>query len=131
MLKPSIVARDPDFIKDVLITNFNSFRANDIYVSKKNDPLLATNPFFSVDDEWRESRKTILPAFTQSKVKANDLTVLILRNFLILIHFQIKNITPVINGVASDFVKYLHSFPANTDFNAKNVGECNLHLIWI
>lgn len=68
MLKPAILARDPDLIKDILITNFNSFRDNDAYLSKKNDPLSATNPFFVSDDEWRTSRKTIVPAFSQSKV---------------------------------------------------------------
>lgn len=67
-MKPAIMARDPDFIKDVLITNFNSFRDNDNNLSKKHDPLTATNPFFTRDDEWRESRKTILPAFSQNKV---------------------------------------------------------------
>lgn len=69
MLKPAILARDPDLIKDILITNFNSFRDNDNYLSKKHDPLTATNPFFVRDDEWRESRKTLMPAFSQNKVK--------------------------------------------------------------
>lgn len=68
MMRPSIVVRDPDLIKDILITQFDSFRANDFNLSKKYDPLLATNPFFTIDDEWREGRKTILPAFSQSKV---------------------------------------------------------------
>lgn len=61
-------ARDPDLIKDVLISEFNSFRSNDFNLSKKYDPLLAPNPFFTVDDEWREGRKTIIPAFSQNKV---------------------------------------------------------------
>lgn len=73
MFKPAVLVRDPDFIKDLLITNFNSFSDNDSYLSKKNDPLVATNPFFVEGDEWRESRKTILPAFSQSKVILNIL----------------------------------------------------------
>lgn len=68
-MTPSIVARDPDLIKDILITEFNSFRSNDFKLSRKYDPLLATNPFFVSDDEWREGRKSILPAFSQNKVK--------------------------------------------------------------
>lgn len=69
LMKPAIMARDPDFIKDILITNFNCFRDNDVHLSKKYDPLTATNPFFVRDDEWRTSRKTILPAFSHIKVK--------------------------------------------------------------
>lgn len=68
MLKPAILARDPDLIKDIMITNFNSFRDNDIVLSKKHDPLIASNPFFTRDEEWRDGRKMIIPAFSQNKV---------------------------------------------------------------
>lgn len=67
-LKPAIIPRDPDLIKDILVTNFNSFRNNETQISKKHDPLSATNPFFNQDDEWREGRKAISPMFSQSKV---------------------------------------------------------------
>ncbi|XP_055306508.1 probable cytochrome P450 6a13 [Sitodiplosis mosellana] len=100
MLKPTILARDPDLIKDIMITNFNSFRDNDFALSKKHDPLFASNPFFTRDEEWREGRKMILSAFSQSKI---------------------KSIMPVMNGVGDDFVKYIKSFPTNTDFNAKDI----------
>lgn len=90
MMQPAIVARDPgeeiwnehfqkqfemnnfkcfaDLIKRILINEFDSFRYNDFRLSKIHDPLLSTNPFFTNDDEWKESRKTILPAFSQTKV---------------------------------------------------------------
>lgn len=68
MIKPAILLRDPDLIKDVLITNFNCFRDNDVEISKKYDPLFAVNPFFHQNEEWREGRKMILPAFSQTKV---------------------------------------------------------------
>lgn len=71
MLRPAIIARDPDLIKDILITNFNKFRNNDFLLSKKQDPLSANIPFFAKDEEWKESRKTILPAFSTNKVKSN------------------------------------------------------------
>lgn len=67
-MRPAIVLRDPDLIKEVLVTNFNCFRNNDINISKRFDPLTATNPFVNEDDEWKESRKTISPMFSQSKV---------------------------------------------------------------
>lgn len=69
MLKPAILTRDADLIKDILVTNFNSFRNNEMQLSKKYDPLSATNPFFNRDDEWKEGRKAISPMFSQIKVK--------------------------------------------------------------
>lgn len=69
MLMPAVLARDPDFIKDVLITEFNKFRDNDFNLSKKQDPLTATNPFFVRDEVWKENRRRILPTFAQTKVK--------------------------------------------------------------
>lgn len=80
-MRPAIVARDPDLIKDVLITEFNSFRSNDFNLSKKYDPLLATNPFFTVDDEWREGRKTLIPAVSQNKVKYTQFIYRVLIDF--------------------------------------------------
>lgn len=68
MLKPSILIRDPDLLKDVLLTHFNSFRNNDVVISSRYDALTATNPFFKDDDEWRDARKTISPMLSQSKV---------------------------------------------------------------
>ncbi|XP_031635618.1 cytochrome P450 6B1-like [Contarinia nasturtii] len=100
MFKPAVLIRDPDLVKDVMITNFNSFRDNDFALSKKFDPLFATNPFLTRDEEWREGRKMILPAFSQSKI---------------------KSMMPVMKGVGTDFIKFLKSYPANTDFNAKHI----------
>lgn len=68
MLKPAILVRDPDLIKDLVTTNFYSFHNNDAVISKRYDSLSATNPFFKGGDEWREARKTISPMFSQSKV---------------------------------------------------------------
>lgn len=68
LLRPAIVARDPDLIKDILITNFNSFRHNDLKLSKRHDPLTAINPFVATDEAWSEGRKIVLPVFCQSKV---------------------------------------------------------------
>lgn len=57
MFQPAIMLRDPDLIKDILITDFNHFRNNEFQVTKKNDPLAAASPFFSKDEEWQEGRK--------------------------------------------------------------------------
>lgn len=69
MFTPSIVLRDADLVKDVLINKFDSFHYNAFKVSKKYDELMSANPFFQEEDGgWKEARKTMLPAFSQSKV---------------------------------------------------------------
>ncbi|XP_031625910.1 cytochrome P450 9e2-like [Contarinia nasturtii] len=100
MMKPAVLLRDPELIKDVTTTNFNSFRNNDANISKRFDPLTATNPFFSEDDDWKEGRKSISPMFSQNRL---------------------KNILPVMNEVADDFIKFIKSYPTNTNFNAKDL----------
>lgn len=100
MMRPSIVVRDPDLIKDILITEFDSFRANDFNLSRKYDPLLAQNPFFNIDDDWREGRKTIIPAFSQSKI---------------------KSLMPAMNDVGENFVKFIRSYSSDEDVNAKDL----------
>lgn len=62
------MACDPDLIKDILITQFNKFQDNELKMCKKQDPLAAANPSFEKRDQWKQSRKTILPALSSSKV---------------------------------------------------------------
>lgn len=100
MFQPAILLRDPDLIKDILINDFNHFRNNEFQVSKKHDPLTAASPFFSKDEEWQLSRKAISPLFSSSRM---------------------KSVLPMINDVAAGFIKYVNSFPANTDFDAKEI----------
>lgn len=67
-LQPAIVLRDPDLIKDVLIKDCSSFHANDIHLDKKHDPLLATNPFLTTDEDWKRGRSILVPIFSANKV---------------------------------------------------------------
>lgn len=69
------MARDPDLIKDILVTNFNSFRHNDLKLSKKYDPLTAINPYVARDAAWSEGRKIILPVFSPNNVSQMDFFV--------------------------------------------------------
>lgn len=78
MMKPAILLHDLDLIKDVLIKDFDYFRQNDFVLSHKLDPLLAVNPFFTMDEKWKEGRKTLMPAFSSNKVISKVLIVLVL-----------------------------------------------------
>lgn len=68
ILKPGIVLRDPELIKDVLIKNFNSVHENDVSLSRRYDPLLVANPFLTNEDEWRRNRNVLTVIFSLNKV---------------------------------------------------------------
>ncbi|XP_070494191.1 probable cytochrome P450 28d1 [Chironomus tepperi] len=70
-LKPYFLVIDPELLKKILITDFKVFRNNDFskMVSKRRDPILALNPFFMVDDFWKEKRAEVTPALTKNKLK--------------------------------------------------------------
>ncbi|XP_031632668.1 probable cytochrome P450 6a13 [Contarinia nasturtii] len=97
---PAILARDADLVKDVMITNFNIFRENGVKASKKYDPLLAANPFFALDEEWKTLRKQLTPSFSPSKL---------------------KTISPMMTGVGDEFIKFIKSYTSDHDFEAKHL----------
>lgn len=70
LLRPAIVLRDPELIKDILIKDAYSFNSNEaasVFDSKK-DPLLSWNPFVCSGDKWRRGRNILNPLFTANKV---------------------------------------------------------------
>lgn len=67
--EPTIIVRDVDLIKKILIEDFDSFSTNEWKVNDKSNPLLATSPCFTSDNEWKINRNTLLPVFTPDKVK--------------------------------------------------------------
>uniref|UniRef100_A0A1B0GGQ8 Cytochrome n=1 Tax=Lutzomyia longipalpis TaxID=7200 RepID=A0A1B0GGQ8_LUTLO len=70
--KPKVFITDPEFSKKVLTTNFRNFRNNEEcdMVDEKSDPIVALNPFWMRDDEWKRIRQEITPAFSNNRVKA-------------------------------------------------------------
>ncbi|XP_063370810.1 cytochrome P450 6B7-like [Cydia amplana] len=67
--KKSLVIRDPDLIKRVLMTDFNKFYLRAINPHKKVEPMLK-NLFFADGDLWKLLRQRMTPAFTSGKLKA-------------------------------------------------------------
>lgn len=67
---PSILIRDLNLLKSILIENFDHFRDNDFKIDVKLDPILSKNPSFSEGNQWQIHRKQISPVFTPSKVKS-------------------------------------------------------------
>lgn len=117
--------RDPELIKDILVTNFNSFRNNDIAISTKYDQLSAVNPFFKEDDEWRESRRAISPMFSQTKVcvilEIIRCQIIFVVNFLVFSFLQLKAAMPAMCSVATELINFIKLSEANADLNAKDV----------
>lgn len=70
MRTPQLLAIEPEFIKNVMITNFKNFHENDFFdvVDKETDSIFGRNPFFLQGEEWKEKRAEITPAFTPSRV---------------------------------------------------------------
>ncbi|CAG9805404.1 unnamed protein product [Chironomus riparius] len=85
---PRLVVLEPELIKDVLIRKFNNFRNSEFVdmIDVKQDPLFAKNPFFLKDEEWKEKRAEITPAFTVNRM---------------------KSLYPLIQDVSARMVKYI------------------------
>ncbi|XP_076394216.1 cytochrome P450 9e2-like [Megachile rotundata] len=69
MTTPVLLIRDPHLSKIVLQKNFSSFQDTGVRIHPDKDPLLSTNPFFSTGEVWSNSRKRLVSAFTNVKLK--------------------------------------------------------------
>lgn len=67
--RPSYVIRDPELIKQIGITDFESFRNHRFQFDEDVDPMVARNLFSMRDEKWRRMRATMSPAFTGNKMR--------------------------------------------------------------
>ncbi|XP_071448007.1 cytochrome P450 9e2-like [Hetaerina americana] len=67
--RPSLILRDPELIKEVLVKDFSSFHDNDFDVTLSMDPMMGRNLFFMSGNAWRRMRTTLTPAFSPGRVK--------------------------------------------------------------
>ena len=66
-LRPALLIRDPNIVKDVFIKDFQHFRNRGFHLDAKNDPLVAN--LFSSDQKWKENRVAQSAAFSSGKLK--------------------------------------------------------------
>jgi len=100
MSEPTVLLRDKELIKDVLIKDFSSFEANDFNVNEKYDALLAVNPFFAVGPVWKRYRNLIQPLFSPSKIKI---------------------LYPTMLTSCEKLIDYIKSLPKGKDVEAKSI----------
>ncbi|GBP19728.1 Cytochrome P450 6a2 [Eumeta japonica] len=66
---PELLIRDPDIIRQILTTDFNSFHRRGIGRDPVKEPIFSN--LFHVDgDRWKLLRQRLTPAFTTAKLKA-------------------------------------------------------------
>ncbi|XP_065080063.1 probable cytochrome P450 6a14 [Ochlerotatus camptorhynchus] len=71
---PTILAVDPEFVKLVLVKEFNVFHDHGFYTDPEKDPL--NSHLFNLDGaQWRVMRQKLSPTFTSGKMKMMFVTV--------------------------------------------------------
>ncbi|PSN36238.1 Cytochrome P450 6k1 [Blattella germanica] len=68
MLTPTLVLRDPEVIKQVLLKDFEYFHQRVFYFKEDKDPL-AANLFTVGGSRWKTMRTKLNPGFTPSKMR--------------------------------------------------------------
>lgn len=66
---PSYLIRDPELFKKIAIKDFDHFTNHNMTIDRKVDPIMGSTMFAMRDQEWRDMRATLSPAFTSSKMR--------------------------------------------------------------
>lgn len=113
--KPVLIVRDPELIKQVLQTKFSSFSAHST-LDPKVDPLLAEDPFFKNDQEWKDSRAFFTNAYSAKKIKDMVPAVKeVVQKFLNFMNTKVRSTTEGVDiEVKEIFSKYTAATSAST-----------------
>ncbi|KAK5641507.1 hypothetical protein RI129_010054 [Pyrocoelia pectoralis] len=69
--KPALILRDIKLINEITVKEFEKFPQHMLYTSAQADPIWAHNLFaMPGNQEWKDLRATLSPAFTSSKLKS-------------------------------------------------------------
>jgi cytochrome P450 family 6 len=67
--KPSLLVRDPELIKDILVKDSKVFLDRTMSVDVNLDPLFGNGLFVMKSPRWRQMRTNLTPVFTSGKMK--------------------------------------------------------------
>lgn len=69
LFKPTLIACDTEFIRNVFIKDFNHFVDRGVYVDEENDAI--SGQLFALNgDKWKNLRMKLTPTFTSGKMRA-------------------------------------------------------------
>lgn len=88
LLSPVVLTLDIEFVKKILIKDFNHFEDRGVYYNEKDDPLSAH--LFSLKEKpWRQLRSKLSPTFTSGKM--NDSHAMVVAEVMFfLCYFKVK-----------------------------------------
>ncbi|XP_008214191.1 probable cytochrome P450 6d5 [Nasonia vitripennis] len=66
---PAVLVREPELVKRVLVSDFQSFQNNLLLLNPKMDPFMSKNPFFCWDEDWKAMRSQMINNMSQKKLK--------------------------------------------------------------
>ncbi|XP_031638904.1 probable cytochrome P450 6d5 [Contarinia nasturtii] len=75
VFRPTLMIREPELIRTILIKDFNHFTDRGIHCDEENDPLSA-NLLALPGQKWKHMRSKLTPAFSSGKLKAMFSTLL-------------------------------------------------------
>lgn len=95
-IKPTVLATNLDFVKNVLIKDFNHFVSRGVYYNEDVDPL--SGHLFALDGEkWKRIRSKLSPTFSSGKMK-------FMFPMIVTVADELKNtIESLTNGTNGDF----------------------------
>lgn len=67
---PTLLIRDSELAKMILVTNFSNFGENQILLDPHLDPSMSKNPFFARKEDWKSVRSVMTTGFSSSKLKS-------------------------------------------------------------
>ncbi|KAI2474114.1 cytochrome P450 9e2 isoform X2 [Diabrotica virgifera virgifera] len=118
LLKPMMLIKDPELLKDITVKSFDHFMDHTNQVSENSDPLWTKNLVALRGQQWRDMRSVLSPSFTSSKMKVMfTLMTECAQNFSK--HFQKKKEDVVELELKETFTRFTNDVIATTAFGIK------------
>ncbi|RZC42249.1 p450 domain containing protein, partial [Asbolus verrucosus] len=125
-LKPTLILRDPDLIKQITVKDFAHFLNHQNLIPEDADPLWSKNLFSLNNQKWRDMRSTLSPVFTSNKMKYM-FSLISQSGEQFAEHFLKQNKEIITVEMKDTFTRFTNDVIANTAFGIKcdSLGERN------